>query len=153
MKRLPINRPLKRTAQLAIPLSLAAYAVFLVGLLSMGWDSWGQWLVLGAYLAQSQVLRLMLRFNRAAAAETFNGRLTIEASGLTMERPGFTCRVLPTAVVDVTATDRYFFVCFGMGRAWVVPRRCFRSGEDLAAAGSIFREIWEQCVPLPESTA
>lgn len=153
MKRLPINRPPQRVVRLAGALSLAVYVVFLVGMFSVGAGVWGAWLMLGAYLAQSLVCPLMARRHRAAIAETFHGRLTIEPSALTMDRPGYTSRVLPTAIVDVTIAERHFFVCIGMGRAWMVPRRCFESVEDLAAAESILRDVREQRVPLPESSA
>ncbi len=150
LKRLPINRKIVRST---IALNLAVSAVFLVGLFSVGAGAWGVWVMYGAYLGQPLVRRLVLRRNRAEAAEIFNGRLTIEPSALTMERPGYTSRVLPTAIVDVTPTERHFFVCIDMGRAWVVPRRCFTNVESLAIAETILREIREQRVPLSESSA
>lgn len=141
MKRLPINR---RTVRSTIALNLAVSAVFLVGLFSVGAGTWGVWLMYGAYLGQPLVCRLVLGRNRAAVAETFNGRLTIEPSALTMERPGLTSRVLPTAIADVTATERHFFVSIDTGRGWVIPRRCFTNAESLARAETILREIRER---------
>ena len=153
MKRLPINRPPKRIAQLTVALSLTVYALFVIGLFSMGWDFWGTWLVMIAYLAQMKVCPFMMRFNLDAAAATFDGRLTIESTGMTMERPGSTSRFLPSALVDVTATDEHLFVCFGFGRAWILPRRCFKSGEDFTTAASLLREMRQNPIAVSESPA
>jgi hypothetical protein len=153
MKRLPINRPPKRVTQLTVALSLTIYALFVIGLLSFGWDSWGTWLVMISYLAQLKVCPLMMRFNQNAVASTFDGRLTIESSGLTMERPGSTSRFMPSALVDVASTDEHLFVCFGLGRGWILPRRCFKSGEDFATAASMLREMRQKPIAVSGSTA
>ncbi|MEI6231400.1 MAG: hypothetical protein WCP81_11760 [Actinomycetes bacterium] len=74
--------------------------------------------------------------NRAmmTRADTFNGRYTIDASGVTVQRAGYSSFVYARELLDVTVTVPYVFIRLTAGHAWVVPRRCIGGPEDQARA-------------------
>ena len=140
LRRLPINRPSPKTVRFRLGLIVAVEAAFFVGFLALRMH-WGAWLMLGAEVARVKVRALIEKRNCAAALPSFNGRLSIESSGLKMERPGSTTWITPASVIDITITDRHVFICFGFGRGWVVPMRCFETSTDAARATSILGDV------------
>lgn len=128
MATVPVNK-LPRSLDLAARGACVVVSILVgVGLFATR-SEWGAWLMALSAIAYAKVFGLVAQRRCRGTAPSFDGRLTIGPSGLTMDKPEASTHVRWEGVVDAQVAPRHVFICTGFQRGFVVPMRCFEPGQ------------------------